>query len=302
MSDGSQTKTQYITEVSYGVLPSTPIMKVLPVESNTLKMTRGALVDNTLRSDRMGGDVRPQMMKVDGDLKWNHRIADFDDILANMFAGSWTSNVLKAAKTQSSTAMEVGYTDIPLYTQFLGLVGSTFDISLKVNDYVKCSMTFMGKEQTALAATSAASSSTNPTSEPMDTFTGSISEGGAVSAIITSLDIKMTNNCYEKTVLFQDKRVGVGFGNIGVTGTLTAQFLSDVLFMKFFNKTSSSISFDLKDPISATKKQTWTLPKIMYTDADITIPDPNELAIKLDFNAQYDSTSGTKIMITRVVV
>lgn len=301
MADGSQTQTLFIVESQMGVLPTTPTMKVLPVESNTLKMDRGTITDNTLRGDRMGGDVRPGMMTVDGDIKFSHRMTDFDDVLAALFMGSWSTHVLKAANTMQSLAMERGHLDIDQYYQFLGLVPASFDLSLKVGDLVRCSMTFMGIEMTELDGASASSVITDYTAEPFDTFTGSLKEGGVDCAIVTSLDLKITNNLNPRNVLFKDKRDSISAGNFMASGSATMQFNDATYFNKFYNRTSSKLEFDLIDPVSLTKKQTWSIPKIVYTSGDISVPDDKELIVKLDFNAQYDSVSGTKAMITRVV-
>ena len=296
---GAKTITQYITEVTAGTLPATPAMKVLPVESNTLKLSTDTLTDNTLRGDRMGGDTRNGLLKVDGDLKFNLRCAEFDDLLANMFMGTWTTNVLKAGSTVSTQAIELGYTDIAQYSQFLGLRGSTFTMSVKPGALVSCSMGFMGMSQTTMAGTTAAASSTMYTKEAFDSFTGSILEGGSSSAIITGIDINMTNNLAESLVIFNRNRVGISAGNLGVTGTLTAQFINAAMFNKFINNTSSALVFTLTDPL--TKTHVYSMPKIAYTSADITVGTAGELSLSMAFNAQYDSTSATKISLTRTV-
>jgi hypothetical protein len=296
---GSKTITQYVTEVTAGTLPATPAFKVLPVESNTLKVTAGTLTDNTLRSDRMGGDVIAGAIKVDGDIKFNMRCTEFDDLLANLFMGTWTLNVLKAGSTITTQAIELGYTDIAQYNHFLGLRAASLSFSLKPGALVPATMTFMGLAKSNFGGTTAATSSTMYTKEPFTSFTGSILEGGSPTAIVTGLDISFSNNLAESLVLFSRNRVGISAGNITVTGTLTAQFLDVVLFNKFINSTSSSLSFTLIDPLG--KTHVYAIPKIIYTSADITVSSAAELTLSLAFHAQYDSTSATKITLTRTV-
>jgi hypothetical protein len=295
---GAKTVSQIIAEVTAGTLPATPAMKVLPLESNTLKLSKGSLTDNSIRGDRMGGDVRPGMNKIDGDIKFNYRCTEFDELLENMFMGAWTTNVLKAASTVKSHAMEIGHTDVNQYSQFLGLRANTLDISAKPGDLIKCTMTFMGMSKTDYAGTTAAQSSAMYTKEPFDSFNGSIQEGGSASAIITGFDIKMSNNLAESTVLFNANRTGITAGNVSVSGSITAQFIDAVLFNKFKNGTNSAISITLTDP--AGKSHTILIPKIVYTDSDLSIANESELTLTLTFNGQYDSTTGTKIQITRV--
>lgn len=299
-ASGSQTKTQAIVETVWGTTPATPTFLQLPIESNTLQLSKTTLTDNTLRFDRMGGDVRGGMKKVDGDIKFNYRRGDFDTLLENLFRGAWTSNVLKAGVTPKYHSIEVGYTDINQFSVFSGLAGDTFTISVKPNSLVSSSMTFMGKSQSAFAGVSYATVSTATTgNEAFDSFTGSMKEGGSSIATVTAIDVTLTNNLSESNVIFSDSRAGITAGNVIVTGTLVAQFLDATLYNKFLNNTSSSLEFTLIDPTG--KSHTYLVPKIVYTSGDISPTGPDELTISLKFNSQYDSTTGTKLQITRTI-
>jgi hypothetical protein len=299
-ASGSHTKTQGIVEVTWGVTPATPTMLQFPIESNTLQLTKTTLTDNTLRSDRNGGDVRPGAKKLAGDLKFNHRRGDFDLLLANLFQAAWVVNVLKNGKTASSMSIETGYTDIAQYSTITGLQVDSFSLSVKPNSLISATMSFIGKSQTALAGVSAATISTAPTTnEPFDSFTGSMKEGGSTIATVTGIDISIKNNLVGTEVLFDDTIAGITAGNCLIDGTITAQFLDASLYNKFVNNTSTSLEFTLTDV--ATKSHTFSFPKIVYTAGDISPTGPDSLAISLKFNAQYDSVSASKVTLTRTV-
>ena len=297
---GSQSITKVIREITWGVTPATtPTFLQLPVESNSLQLTKTTLVDNTLRSDRMGGDIRPGMKKVAGGIKFNYRRGDFDDILANLFQAEWATNVLKPGKTPISHSIETGYTDISQFMLFKGWQANTMSLSVK-DGLISCSIDGIAKTPAAPTSVTAATTTTAPVSyEPFDSFNGSISEGGSTIATITGIDIAFTNNLSESNVIFSDTIGAIIAGNIGITGTMTAQFWDVVLYNKFFNNTSSSISFTLTDTL--TKTHTWALPKIMYTSGDINPSGPGELSLSMKFNAQYDSSSTNKCSLTRTV-
>lgn len=294
---GSKTSTNIMLETTYGVLPASPDMMNIPVESNTLSMNRSTLTDNSLRSDRMGGDVRLGMFKIDGDLKLNYRHTTCDTLLQNMLRGAWTVNVLKAGSTASSLVIEQSHVDIDQHRYFLGCCGNTLTLSLGTDSLVPMTMTFIGKSVSDFSDTPVDSSVTASTTEPFDTFTGSISEGGSASSIITSLELNYTNNSSADSVLFDDSIDEVSDGNIIITGSLTARFTSPALYNKFKNETSTSISFTLTDP--SAKSHTWSIPKVKYTAADILVDKPDKLEVSMKFNAQYDSASSTKISVTR---
>lgn len=299
LATGSQVETRYITETSFGVLPTDPAMKMLPVTSNTLKLTRGTLSNDTLRGDRMGGDLRMGMHRVDGDLRFDYCHTEFDELLANMFMGTWADNVLKAGSDISSQVIETGYTNISQYVHYLGLRGASMTISVQPDDKIPVTMTFMGVEQSPMGSATVADTTISYSKEPFDSMNGSIKENGATIAIVTGIEMTVTNKLAESLVVFSNKRSGFVAGNLTVEGTLTAQFIDETLFNKFKNETSSSLEFTFNDPSS--NSHTWKVPKMIYTDADITVPDENELAMSLPFHAQYDSVTGTKIMITRSV-
>ena len=298
---GSQSITKVIREITWGTTPATtPTFLQLPVESNSLQLSKTTLVDNTLRSDRFGGDVRPGMKKVAGGIKFNYRRGDFDDILSNLLQAEWASNVLKPGKTPISHSIETGYTDISKFILFKGWVANTMALSVKPNGLISCSIDGIAKTPTAPTAVTAATTTTAPGAyEPFDSFNGSITEGGSSIATITGIDINYTNNLTESDVLFSDTIGAIISGNIGITGTLTAQFWDDTLYNKFFNNTASSISFTLADTL--TKTHTWAFPKIMYTTGDINPSAPGELSLSMKFNVQYDSSSTNKCSLTRTV-
>ena len=298
---GSQSITKVIREITWGVTPATtPTFLQLPVESNSLQLAKTTLVDNTLRSDRMGGDVRPGMKKVTGGIKFNYKRGDFDDILANLFQAEWATNVLKPGKTAISHSIETGYADISQFILFKGWQANTMSLSVKPNSLISCSIDGIAKTPSApTSVTGATTTTASTTNEVFDSFTGSITEGGSSIATITGIDIAFTNNLTESNVIFSDTIGALLAGNIGITGTLTAQFWDATLYNKFFNNTASSISFTLTDV--ATKIHTWAFPKIMYTSGDINPSGPGELSISMKFNVQYDSTSTNKCSLTRTV-
>lgn len=297
---GSQSVTQFVREIDWGVTPTTPTMFELPIESNTLQVNRTTLTDNTLRPDRMGGDVRPGMSKNAGALKFNYRRGDFDDILCNLFQAEWSTNKLTAGKVPISHSAEVGYTDNNQYFLFKALRADKLTIAVKPNSLISTTIDFIGKPAGVPTIISNATVSTPPTdNEPFDSFTGSMKEGGSDFATVTAIDLSFSNNLTESIVLFQDTISGIVSGNLIVTGTLTAQFFDAVLYNKFYNRTNSSLEFTLLDVSGKSHK--WSIPKIIYTSGDISPTGPGELSLSLKFHAQYDSTLGSKISITRTV-
>ena len=83
-AEGAQSQTAYVEETTWGTTPSGS-STVLPVESNTIKLSRKPLLDRTLRSDRQLQKLRMGAKNVAGDLTANLRFSDFDSLLESAF-------------------------------------------------------------------------------------------------------------------------------------------------------------------------------------------------------------------------
>jgi len=296
---GSKWRFAYQMETSYGVAPTTPATIVVPCVSSTIDLTSSQLVDDSMRSDRMGGDTRAGMNKVIGELNFKHRFATYDDFLANLLRGAWAANVLKAGSTQTSMLCEDGFTDISQYRHGLGLKAVSGKISIAPDSLIPISFSFIGK---SMSDFSSAAFDTTPTEavghKPYDSFTGAMKEGGATIAIVSSIELDISNDSEESTVVFSDEIDSVVDGNFMATGKMTLKFQNATHYNKFKNRTGSSVEFTLEDLDG--NSEIWAMPKIAYTAASISKDNPKELSLVLDFNAQYDSASGTKLYVTRV--
>jgi hypothetical protein len=134
------------------------------------------------------------------------------------------------------------------------------------------------------------------TTSPFDSFSGTISEGGAAIATVTGLDISLDNGAEASFVIGDATTPCITLANSNLTGTLTAQFNDSALLAKFIDETETSLEFSLTD---GTSTQTFLLPRIKYTGGSVPVSDDGLVTISLPFQALLDSTEGTNIKITR---
>lgn len=141
-----------------------------------------------------------------------------------------------------------------------------------------------------LGAPSAAN--TNPC---FDSFTGTLTEGGATLAIVTALDIKVAAVASASNVLFDATSQQISLGTVTVTGTLVVRFVSNALKKKFLNGATTDLSFTLG---VTSKKYRFDMSKVLYTGAT-TDSIEGELSQTFPFTAIYDTGDASSIMITR---
>lgn len=134
--------------------------------------------------------------------------------------------------------------------------------------------------------------------DPMDAFSGSLSEGGSAQAIITGLDLEISQGAELAKVIGANVPQGIIEGGVAVTGTLRAYVENMTLFNKWLNENYSTLQFALTKSGGST--YTWLLPRIKYTGGKLNKPAGGGPIIEeLPFVAVYDTTEATSVKITK---
>ena len=134
---------------------------------------------------------------------------------------------------------------------------------------------------------------TNPV---FDSFTGTILVDGTATAIVTGLDLKVDQSGQANNVLFQTTAQSVTLSTVNCTGSVTVRFISNALKKKFLSGTAIDLSFTLGD--GSTKSYKFDMSNSKLTSAS-TDSGENELTQTLNYQAIYDSTDASSLMITR---
>ena len=210
-----------------------------------------------------------------------------------------TGKSLKAGSNMKFFSIEEAYTDISQFLLYKGCVINTLDLGIKPGGIVTSNFGFIGQTMGAPAGTTAASSVTAaPTNAPLDSFTGTVMEGGVASSIITSIELKVNNNRSGSGVVGSAVTPAVFEGQSEVNGTVTFLFQDAVQYNKFVNETASSLDIVLNDA-NGTDFHHVYLPNVKYTGGEINPPKSGPIPITMPFEALYDSVSGTNIIYQR---
>lgn len=129
-----------------------------------------------------------------------------------------------------------------------------------------------------------------------DAFTGALQENGVTLAIATGIDLKIDQGGNANFALFDATAQSVSLSTINATGSLVVRFVNNALKNKFLAGTASALTFTLG---SGSKSYTFDLSNIKYTSANADTGE-NELTQTLAFQAIYDVTDASTMVITRV--
>lgn len=298
IATGSRHDMAYVAESTFGTTPATPVFTPIRHNGTTLGLSKDAIESEELREDRQVAHYRHGNKSVAGDINFEMSYGSHDDLIEAVLAGTWTTDVVKAGTTRRSFTVERHHEDIGKYLRSTGVHVNTLSLSISPNSMVTGSFGLIGKGFTvSSAAIAGATYNAETTTAPFDSFTGSITEGGAGIAVVTSLDLNVDNGMEALYVVGSDETLEPSIGKSMVSGSITAYFEDSSLIDKFIAETESSIQFVLTD--LAGNSYTVDLPKVKYNSGNPEVGGPGSITVSLDFVALYDGTEETQIKVTR---
>lgn len=134
---------------------------------------------------------------------------------------------------------------------------------------------------------------TNPV---FDSFTGTMLVDGTAAAIVTGIDVKVDQSGQANNTLFSDTAASVTLSTVNVTGSVVVRFINNALKKKYLSGASVDLSFTLGN--GSAKSYKFDMSNCKFTSA-ATDTGENELTQTLNYQAIYDSTDATTMMITR---
>ena len=297
LASGANHGLRYVAEAVPGTTPSTPKTVALAHNSCSLGISRETMQPNTLRDDRMMADARSGTNKVAGTIDCDFGAEEYDPLLEAALAGTWANNVLKAGKTVHSFTFERAFTDIGQYGVFTGCLVNQFSLSVKPSAFVTASFDILGLAgdyKTSALAVPAASK--NPAA--FDSFTGELQADGAALAIVTGIELSLSNGLEPKYAIFSRDAAAVRWGRSQLTGTLSAFFTDAALLRKFLDDTPVALSFTVE---RGGAQYAFTIPRLFYTGAETAVQGEDVISLSLPWQASLDATLGTNFQIARTL-
>jgi hypothetical protein len=210
------------------------------------------------------------------------------------------STVLKADTGRRFFTVERQFTNIatPEWHGFKGCEANTLALEVAPDAIVTANFGFIGQAQEAIreAIISGATYEDNYTTEPMDSFSGIVTEGGGASAVVTSISLNIDNGISQNYVVGSVDTIQPSRGKINVSGSMTVFYESKALLEKFQNETESALVFTL---VMNSQTYEFNLPRIVYTGGKPDVPDDQAISLTMPLQAIYDSTEASNIVITR---
>lgn len=303
MADGSRHSLAMIVESTYGVTPATPALGPIRHTSCSLALSKNTSQSEELRSDRQIADYRHGAFQVGGDIGVELSCKSFDDIIEAVMCGTWSANVLKAGTTRRSFTLERFFSDIQSldkpYHRFTGCEFNAMNLQVTPDARVTGSFSVIGKGMaTDTAIVTGATYDPAETTASLDSFTGTLSEGGSLIAVITEVSLNLTNGMEPRFVVGSKESERPSIGQSNISGQISAYFENSDLLDKFINETESSIEFTLPD--GAGNSLTFELPRVKYNGGQPDVSATGPIVLTMPFQALYDEAEDTNLKITRV--
>ncbi len=307
---GARHSMAYIAEVTYGTTPATPAFSDIRHTSASLGLSKTSLESTELRDDRQIAHFRHGNKSVSGDIGFELSYGSFDDFLEAVLGGTWAADTpalgtdqLQVGTTRRSFTVERKFAnlDTPEYHRYTGLELNTFNLSVTPDAMVTGTFGAIAQDNAiATAIIAGATYGAATTTEPFDSFSGVITEGGSAIGVVTSLEMSLENGLNPLFVVGSDVTEQPSIGKSRVTGSIGVFFQSKTLLEKFINETASSLVFTLVDP--AGNEYDFTLPNIKYTGGQPDVSGEGEVSLTMPFTALYDSTEGSNLTIERTPI
>lgn len=299
IATGSRHDLSYIVESTFGTTPAaTPVLTPIRHTGTTLGLSKDAIESEELRQDRQVANFRHGNKSVGGDINFELSYGTFDDLIEATLCGTWATDIVLAGVTRRSFTIERFHADVGKYLRSTGCNFNSMSLSIAPNSMVTGSFGVIGKSMSVSGSLlTDATYADDTTSEPFDSFTGSITEGGSSIATITSLELTVDNGAEALYVVGSDSTLLPSVGKSMVTGTVTAYFENSTLIDKFIAETSSALVFVLTDLDGSS--YTFTLPNIKYNSGNPEVSGPGAVTVSLDFIALYHVATDSQIKIER---
>lgn len=217
------------------------------------------------------------------------------------------SQSISAGTTRSSYSIVRYFADIltadkPYYI-YRGIEFNSIALSIAANKMITGTFSVIGKSQELAEDLTGLGTPTYPpasTTSPLDSFTGTLDEGGTTIAVITEISMNLVNGIEPRFVVGSKDGIRPSVARSNLTGQITAYFENSALVEKFVNETESSITFSLPD--AAGNLQKIRIPRIKYTGGQPDVAGEGPVTLTMPFQALLDTSEATNILFERTPV
>lgn len=306
-SQGSRSRLSYIVESAYGTTPAGNFLELTKNTFNT-DLTKELIDGNELNSNRQKKYSRHGTRTVTGDLVVDLRDGEYDALIESAMFSTWDASpsaapdIIKIGTTLKSFSVEEWAADIDQASVFTGMVVNSMAVSVQNNQTVQTTFNFLGKDMTvgATEKTVTEAALANPfDGNVANSIVGVADTGSSASSIntITGIDFSINNNLEPSFNIGSDVTGQTIYGNAVVEGTITAYFEDVTLFNRFLNETETNLEVSVANAAGTT--YSFLFPRCKFNGASKPVDGPGARLLTIPFQALWDSTEETSLIIER---
>lgn len=305
----SQIRSAYVAEATPGTTPATPSFKTM----HALARMQAPATPEFSRSQTSGG-ARQGMgvigIDVTGSLEDSLKYGVYDDLLATLLQGSWSTNVLKDGKALSTVTVEngipagVGGAMTMLRYRGVEATGGTLTLQSRAAVNLALTLAGMGSDNATTTAITGATYTDPTEADPL-------ASGVDVGAIVFA---GFTLDCMERAEIaftFENRDPQPKIGTNDLCGhtrgdflpVITARIYVEANFAAIYDATRSRHApFAVTFPIGSITGEKYTLefPKCYFGPSEIDVTGASAMQ-SVQIMPAYDAGEGCVAKITRAV-
>lgn len=304
MAEGSRYASYFFPEVTSGVTPANPALKVFRATKSGLDINIAALQSAEIRNDAEVADFRLGTRSVAGTASAELSYGTFDDLIAAALRGAWVGAAVKGGVARKSFTFVDFNEDIPdlPYTVYRGCEVNTMTLNVSAAGMTTIEFGLVGRTMEQLAVLPAGwTIAARTTTSPMDGFSGSLSSNGESLDVITEMSVTIENGIEPRFVVGSKFSIKPGAKSRNVTGSLTAYFENNALRLAYLNELEQSIVLTISDGAAGNTYE-MTFPRVKITEAPHPVDGEGDIMQNLNYRALLDNVTASSIKIERKVV
>ncbi|MCP4377727.1 MAG: hypothetical protein GY794_16315 [bacterium] len=225
-----------------------------------------------------------------------------ESITGGQIRGQFISN----GTTRKSFQIEKLFSDLsPLEIQrFSGMRVGSMDLNIAPGAIINGSFTFQGKQLIASSTSigsQTVSLSTDDVMSAVDNITDILIDGQSIAdqaACFTNVQFTVENNLRDQPCIGSLALGGIGIGRTNVTGTIEAYFRDRVLFDKYLNFDTVSVSFRAT---LGGDSYVFDFPAVKFTSGEVVAGgNDQDVIVSLEFESKRDPASDFMVAINRI--
>jgi hypothetical protein len=238
------------------------------------------------------------------DFGFELKYGEYEWALESLFGRTFGGDTLLMGTSQISYLLEQEFSDIGQFKYLTGARCSQMTLNLTARQIINGTFNFLGKQMfnpTSPAVTRAGSTAAASTNSSMNASTNvaSILDNGVpISAPVRSITATINGNLRPLDQIGSLALAQIGDGTFNVSGRIEIYFQDSTIYSKVLNHTTTSLAFRTVD--DSGQGYDWLFPAIKLTGDPNAAGQNQDVILPLDWQAKYDSTTGTMARVVKL--